>query len=178
MDSHSEATTVNSEINSYSVDFDKIRCMADEIRNLLGIPHYELAITFVDAEEIQVLNREYRGKDQSTDVLSFPQCEWEKPLRVGAVSTKAMHEETPPEILGDIVISLPDAEKNAQNIGQGLDREVAFLLVHGILHLCGHDHMQADEEKNMLAEQEQLMNLLNAKTPAPWLDCVQARSES
>lgn len=175
MDSHPEVTTVNSEINSYTVDFDKIRAVADQIRYHLGIHHYELAITFVDGAEIQVLNREYRGKDQSTDVLSFPQCEWDEPLRVGAVSTKEMDEETPPEILGDIVISLPDAEKNAQSIGQGLDREVAFLLVHGILHLCGHDHMQADEEKKMLAEQEQLMKLLNAKTPAPWLDCVRAR---
>lgn len=176
MDSYPEVTTVNSDINSYTVDFDKIRNVADQIRYHLGIPHYELAITFVDAEEIHVLNREYRGKDQSTDVLSFPQCEWDEPLRVGAATEKDIQDDTPPEILGDIVISLPDAEKNAQSIGQGLDREVAFLLVHGILHLCGHDHMHPDEEKTMLAEQDQLMKLLSAKTPAPWLDCVRARS--
>ncbi len=176
MDSYPEATTVNSEIDTYSVDFDKVRNIADQIRRHLGIAHYELAITFVDAEEIQVLNREYRGKDQSTDVLSFPQCEWNEPLVVGALSGKKIDDETPPEILGDIVISLPDAEKNAQNIGQGLDREVAFLLVHGILHLCGHDHMEPEEEKKMLAEQDQLMKLLNTTTPAPWLDCVRARS--
>lgn len=172
-----EATTVNSEITSYNVDFDKIRNVADQIRDHLGIPHYELAITFVGEEEIQVLNRDYRGKDTSTDVLSFPQCDWVEPLRVGATQKSAQEKLLPPEILGDIVISLPDAERNAATIGQGLDREVAFLLVHGILHLCGHDHMEPEEEKIMLAEQEELMKRLNANTPAPWVGCVQAEVE-
>ena len=81
----------------------------------------------------------------------------------------------PREPLGDLVIALDVAAENAQNIGQSLDREVCFLLVHGILHLCGHDHIKKTEEKLMLACQRRLMKILGEDSPkkALWRGCVQ-----
>jgi rRNA maturation RNase YbeY len=86
----------------------------------------------------------------------------------------------PPPVLGDVVISLPDAARNARRIGQSLDREVAFLLVHGILHLAGHDHLAARDEKKMLAAQRALMRrLARGKGGRPlWTRCAAPRRKA
>lgn len=76
------------------------------------------------------------------------------------------------QLLGDLVISPVDAWRNAQDIGQGLDREVAFLIVHGILHLCGHDHKHPEEESIMKHQQKLLMKTLEMKDDPLWQDCV------
>jgi probable rRNA maturation factor len=67
--------------------------------------------------------------------------------------------------------------ENAEKIGQGLDREVCFLLVHGILHLCGHDHEEEDDEVIMFAEQRKIMESLNGDLPV-WKDCVRILENS
>jgi len=87
-----------------------------------GSGQSEISILFVDDDEIQVLNRDYRGKDKPTDVLSFPQDE-----EIGS-------------ILGDVVISLETAKRQAKEKGHPFIREVFILLTHGILHLIGYDH--------------------------------------
>ncbi|MBS3984731.1 MAG: rRNA maturation RNase YbeY [Selenomonadales bacterium] len=90
----------------------------------------ELSLAFVDDEEIQRLNLAFRGKDAPTDVLSFANAdEDDLPTPPGA-----------PKLLGDIVISLERAHAQAALFGHSLEREVAFLLVHGLLHLAGYDH--------------------------------------
>lgn len=72
-------------------------------------------------------------------------------------------------MLGDLVISLEDAARNANDIGHSLDREAGFLIVHGILHLCGHDHMEPAEEELMTSMQRSLMDRMNAEfTPPLW----------
>jgi probable rRNA maturation factor len=120
------------------------------------------------------LNRDWRGKDRATDVLSFPQSEWDRPL-VASGRRQMAPKSAPEVVLGDIVISPDQAAKNARRIGQGLDRETCFLIVHGMLHLCGHDHMNSEEERLMLREQAVLMAALESagvgKKPL-WQSCV------
>ncbi len=143
----------------------------------LGLSDYELSWDFVDEEAMRELNAEFRNKDRSTDVLSFPQEEWDKPLLfqrpAWPIAPKDSKSEQPPRIVGDIVISPEDALRNAENIGHKLDRETCFLLVHGFLHLCGHDHEQEDEEALMLEQQRQIMDFLEHTADRPlWTDCI------
>jgi len=110
-------------------------------------PRAEISVTFVDDATIHELNREHRDVDRPTDVLSFPQFEPD--------------EELPPEPLpyplGDIVVSLDTTERQAHEYGHGFDRELGFLLAHGILHLLGYDHMTPEEEAEMRAKQRELL---------------------
>lgn len=178
MDSHSSNIQVNSNHNAYTVNQQKITALTNDLLSELGLNSYELNIEFVDAPKIQTLNKEFRGKDQSTDVLSFPQKEWDSPI---TIANKAPQRKNPeiPDPLGDIVISIDDASNNAQNIGQSLDREVAFLIAHGLLHLAGHDHMKEEEEKLMLEQQQFLMSCLSSDSSLPkWDSCIHAEEKS
>lgn len=172
MDDPDANTFINCETVRYSVDRDKIRAIAGLVCSSLGFRTWELSITFVDSDEIRSLNAEYRNIDKSTDVLSFPLQEWDEPITFEKPFKPTTAGKNPlPFMLGDLVISLQDAEKNAKDIGHSLDRETCFLLVHGILHLCGHDHMEPEEEELMTSMQRILMEKL--ATPAPmWLNGV------
>lgn len=99
----------------------------------------EVSVSFVDNEEIRELNREYRGVDRETDVLSFPM---EDEFLVGG-----------PILLGDIIISLEKALEQSVDFGHSLYREVAYLTAHSMFHLLGYDHMK-EEEKNIMREKE------------------------
>jgi probable rRNA maturation factor len=128
---------------------------------------------------MQELNKQYREKDKSTDVLSFPQYTWKKPLKF----QKDPPEPRPiinPLPLGDVVISAVDAADNVNNSQEKLSREICFLLVHGILHLVGHDHMKLAEKKRMFAEQTKLMRLFSGKKSKPpmWQGCIVPASKS
>ncbi|SDW14274.1 probable rRNA maturation factor [Marininema mesophilum] len=111
----------------------------------------EVFLMITDSEEIQRLNREFRQIDRGTDVLSFPQWEPGEPRHV---------EEGMPVPLGDIVISLPHAKEQAIEYGHSLERELAFLAVHGFLHLLGYDHGTEEEEEKMFARQEEILSPL------------------
>lgn len=170
-----------SSIRTYQIDPDKIENLIQHICKGLGVDSLELSWNFVDDEEMQELNRQYREKDRSTDVLSFPQQEWPEPLAFENPESFADGEahdddeefEVPPEMLGDVVISPNVALQNARSIGHDLDREVCFLLVHGILHLCGHDHMSPDEEERMTREQQAIMKYLESRPEGPlWINCA------
>ncbi len=166
---------VDSYVKGYEIDTPKIEGIADCILCALGVSEYELSLKFADASEITELNSQYRKKNDSTDVLSFPQVEFDSPLlsNVQENKSESRDEDAPLQSLGDIVISLPNAARNADEIGHGLDREIAFLIVHGILHLCGHDHLNSEEEKIMLEEQKKLMEILSRRSEPPlWLECV------
>ena len=104
----------------------------------------EFNIIFVDNDEIQRINREFRKIDKVTDVISFALCD-DKDL----IQT---HE------LGDIFICLNRAFEQAEDYGHSITREVAFLAVHGYLHLCGYDHMNEDDEKIMFAKQDEILH--------------------
>jgi probable rRNA maturation factor len=108
----------------------------------------EVSVSFVTDEEIHALNREYRGVDRPTDVLSFA-------LTEGDAFPDPV-DELP--MLGDIVISVPTALRQAQEYGHSKEREVGFLLVHGFLHLLGYDHDSEAAEREMFGLQEEVLN--------------------
>ena len=112
----------------------------------------ELSVTLTDDAHIHALNREYRGVDRSTDVLSFPMYSF------------ADGDEPPEEgefTLGDVVISVERAEAQAKEYGHSMRREIAFLMVHSILHLLGWDHETSPEdERAMFAKQDEIMEKL------------------
>jgi len=159
---------VENQTSRFNVRPEKIENIAALACEAFSFRTCQLNISFVEPETIRQLNRDYRRKDQVTDVLSFPQVDWQKPL----LSTEAfsdspekfMNELPLPGIplhLGDIVIAPEKAQENASTIGQSLERELCFLIVHGLLHLLGHDHQEAKEEQRMLQEQKILMNILD-----------------
>lgn len=116
----------------------------------------EIALTFVDDEEIRQLNKDYRGIDRPTDVLSFAMSE------MGEDEFDIHYEaddepEVSCDLLGDIIISVPRAIAQAEEYGHSVERELGFLFVHGFLHLIGYDHGTDEEEKEMFAKQEQIL---------------------
>ncbi len=120
----------------------------------LEAPRGTLAtVSIVDDAAIRSMNRDFRGKDVPTDVLSFPADEAEAEFIVAEEALAA----GAGEYLGDIVISFPRAEAQAVEYGHPLDRELAFLAVHGALHLLGHDHETEPESRAMRAAEEAVM---------------------
>lgn len=122
---------------------------AVESENLLNLDKQrcELSVTFVGLDEIHELNREYRGVDRPTDVLSFPQFEdlEEEIPEVGEIC------------LGDVVICREKAEEQAEEFGHSFERELVYLFTHSVLHLLGYDHMEEDEKKVMRQREEEIM---------------------
>ncbi len=169
-------TTVSIEVEGYRIDEAQIERLADAILSALDMAHCELSISFVSEDVIRQINCDYRGKDSSTDVLSFPQHEWDPPACVGqGPAAKTQIADGPPLVLGDVIISPANAQRNARDINQPLDREISFLLIHGILHLCGHDHQDPADEALMREQQRLLVDMLSPSTTAQplWENCVQ-----
>jgi probable rRNA maturation factor len=103
----------------------------------------ELTVVLTDDIQLQKLNRDYLGIDAATDVLSFPAFESDP--------------ETGAPYLGDILISMPYAARSAKKAGHGLESEVQLLAVHGVLHLLGYDHAEADEKVRMWKAQAEIL---------------------
>jgi probable rRNA maturation factor len=122
----------------------KLAAQMEEVSNA------ELSLTFVDNDAIQDINREYRGKDKSTDVISFAMEE------MGEGELEIVGEDLP-RALGDIIISIPKAEEQAEEYGHSFMRELGFLAVHGFLHLLGYDHETEEEEKEMFTRQTEIL---------------------
>ena len=111
--------------------------------------HEEVDITIVTDEEIHVLNRDYRNVDRATDVLSFALDEdGGEPELVGGPEV---------HLLGDIIISAETAMRQAEEFGHGLEREIVYLAVHGLLHLLGYDHMQEEDKVVMRTKEEEAL---------------------
>jgi probable rRNA maturation factor len=111
----------------------------------------EVSITFMTDEGIQEVNAEYRGKDVPTDVISFALEE----MSEGEVAI--VLEEGMPTVLGDIIISVETAKRQAGEYGHEFDREIGFLALHGFLHLLGYDHMTEEEEAEMFGRQKEIL---------------------
>lgn len=110
----------------------------------------ELSVTFVDNERIQEINRDYRDKDQPTDVISFAMEDMgEGEMEIVGVEM--------PRMLGDLIISIPRAKEQAEEYGHSFDRELGFLALHGFLHLLGYDHMTDEDEKAMFGKQKEIL---------------------
>ena len=160
---------------TFLVNWNSINSIAALVSSYLGIDKFETSISFVSDQEIKQLNQEYRNKNTETDVLSFPLELWQEKPSVESPHKSSLNDGIP-RALGDIIISLNTALHNSEKIGQGLDREVCFLIIHSILHLCGYDHMQESEEKEMIEQQKTIMNKLNKVSPRPWSCCVEVKS--
>ncbi|WP_203339821.1 rRNA maturation RNase YbeY [Planococcus beijingensis] len=115
-----------------------------------GLGDSEVSVTFVTNEMIRDINREYRGKDQPTDVISFAMEE----LGEGETAIIGSPE---PRMLGDIIISLDRTKEQAADYGHSFERELGFLAIHGFLHLLGYDHMTEEDEKKMFSRQEEIL---------------------
>ena len=111
----------------------------------------EISISFVMNDDIQEINKTYRGKDQPTDVISFALEEMgEGEIEISGIGG--------PRVLGDIVISIERAREQAVEYGHSFDRELGFLALHGFLHLLGYDHMEEQDERRMFAKQKELLD--------------------
>lgn len=126
-----------------------------------GVTEGEVALTFVDDEEIHRLNKEFRNIDRPTDVLSFAMREsmGDEPEITYEIEEGEEAEFGPEldEMLGDIIISVPRAIAQSEDYGHSVDREIGFLFVHGFLHLLGYDHQTPEDEAVMMGKQEAVL---------------------
>ena len=120
----------------------------------------EISVTFVDNEEIRKLNSQYRNKDTATDVLSFP---------MGENGVYDVHMETGAKILGDVVLSMEKAIEQANAYGHSLQREVAYLTAHSVLHLLGYDHIESMDRVRMREKEELIMTELGLPASSSYI---------
>ncbi|HSE57993.1 MAG TPA: rRNA maturation RNase YbeY [Nitrospiraceae bacterium] len=113
--------------------------LGQDILRLIRKPHAEVSVLLVGDRRMRRLNKQYRKRDKSTDVLAFPLQEGPGPRTV---------------LLGDVVICVPMARRQARESNHSLERELTVLLVHGILHLCGYDHERGVEEARRMQRRE------------------------
>lgn len=138
-----------------------IRDVTEEALDYEHCPYEaEVNVVLTDNEEIQAVNREYRKIDAATDVLSFPMVDYETPSDFGHVEEAAedyFNPETGELMLGDIMISVDKVEEQAEKYGHSQTRELAFLVAHSMLHLCGYDHMAEEERLIMEKKQQEIL---------------------
>lgn len=113
-----------------------------QVLEYLGCANDELSVVFVSDRRMRSLNRAYRQQDRPTNVLAFPQR-----------SAEADDPATP--LLGDVIVALPTAAREAQALQQSLEERVLYLLIHGLLHLLGHDHERSATERHQMEAREQ-----------------------
>ena len=120
----------------------------------------EVNVILTDNQAIQEINREHRQIDAPTDVLSFPMVDYEAPSDFDHVEDAVedyFNPETGELMLWDIVISVDKVEEQAEKYGHSQTRELAFLVAHSMLHLCGYDHMEEEERLLMEARQNEIL---------------------
>jgi probable rRNA maturation factor len=135
-----------------AVDRAWIEKMVRQVLKTEGVASpYEVSLVFAGSETVRQLNRDYRGVDEPTDVLAFNML-----LQKGADSSFAL----PPDgvtRLGEVIISYPQTVQQARAQGHSTEREVALLVIHGILHLLGYDHEEPEEETEMRERERELL---------------------
>ena len=141
IENRQEIIQINSNINDIIERTIKEALMLEK-----GNLNYEVSVSIVDNHEIKELNREYRGIDEETDVLSFPMEDefvMEGPL-----------------LLGDIIISAEKALEQAEEYNHSLYREMSYLTAHSMFHLMGYDHMADDEKSIMRKKEKEIMSII------------------
>lgn len=159
--------TVEEEI-SPEFEFDCIALAKDVIAFALQHEKFpyeaEVNLTLTDNDSIQEINREYRGTDKPTDVLSFPMMGIKKAgdfKNMEGDLADNFNPDTGEALLGDIIISVPKVFGQAEAYGHSVKREFAFLIVHSVLHLLGYDHMTASDAACMEEKQESILNAMD-----------------
>jgi probable rRNA maturation factor len=138
---------MQSQVRRITFNQARLERSARAILSDLGETSAELGILFVGDQRMRGLNCRYRGKNRTTDVLAFAMREARTPH-----TSRLM-----PDILGDVVISVPTAWRQAIEAGRSLDEELAWLLIHGILHLCGYDHERSEKEARRMHRRERMI---------------------
>ena len=133
-------------VNEEIEELEEVKKFINFALDYLKLENVVFNIIIIDNEEIHVINREYRGIDRPTDVISF------------ALEDDDTFITLDQRILGDIYISIDKAREQAEEYGHALLRELCFLTIHGILHLLGYDHMEPEDEKVMFGLQERILN--------------------
>lgn len=136
------AVWINNRQRGVALNTPFVKKQALRMMAYLGCSDTELSVVFVHDEGMRLLNRAYRCKDRPTNVLAFPQCE-----------TYEGEPRTP--LLGDIVISLATAAREARELSQTLEERVVFLLAHGLLHLLGYEHERSAAQRRRMERCEQ-----------------------
>ena len=157
---------VSSDDSGYKIRQQNVQDIATSILSKLNVHSCVIDISFINAESMLDLCKRFVQKDYATDVLSFGQIVW-KPENLRKLKPLLLNGQT----LGDVVICLDVAKKNSQNIGQSLEREVAFLILHGILHLMGFDHIEEDDRTQMRAQEKRVMTIISQSSP--WIGMIQ-----
>ena len=124
-------------------------------------PRLHVSVLFTSDDEVHSLNREWRDRDKPTNVLSFPMLQREELL--------ALSSEGPPEMLGDIALAFETCAREAEEKGIPLDHHAAHLIIHGLLHLAGHDHVDSDEQAEAM-ERIEITALAKMGIPDPYGD--------
>lgn len=138
---------LSSRLRSRRLRLSRVRSLAIRILRASGCAHASLSLLLVGDRFMQRLNRFYRRKDRTTDVLAFP-------VRKYSARPAPRVPRPAPALLGDIVISLPRAERQAAQAGHTLEREMAVLVIHGLLHLLGYDHERSASEARRMSRRE------------------------
>lgn len=154
----------------FNPDFD-LQVVADDVADHVlaseGCPYeVEVDILISDSEEIKSYNSEYRHIDNTTDVLSFPNFEWDEPANFNDIDDEdetLYNPETDLLILGEIALNADRIVSQAEEYGHSLKREYAFLIAHSLLHLLGYDHLKEEDAKLMEAKQKQYLDELGIK---------------
>lgn len=152
---------------SVKLDFDYEDIINKVVRECLDYEdcpyETEISIILTDDEEIKIINKEFRGLDKPTDVLSFPALEYKVPGDFSIIQgdeSGFFNPETGELILGDIILSLDKAINQANDYGHSLMREIAFLITHSIFHLMGYDHINDQDRIIMEKKQKDILNKL------------------
>ncbi len=139
-----------------------VRRCCNAVLQLEEFPHpAEISVVFIDNAQIHELNRDYRGKDAPTDVLSFPLSEGDQ---------YEINHDTGAVLLGDVAISMETAVEQAYKYGHSLEREIGFLTAHSVLHLLGYDHENGGLERvRMREKEEQVMTQLGLPSSSSYV---------
>ncbi len=153
----------------FETDFDKDAIAGEVVDYILKKENcpwdVEVDILITDSDEVQDYNREYRDIDKTTDVLSFPNIDWEAPADYSSVdeqefNASSFNPETDLPILGEICLNKDRIISQADEYGHSIKREYAFLIAHSMLHLLGYDHMEEDEASVMEDKQKEYLSQL------------------
>ncbi len=150
----------------FDFDIEQVATLvADEVLRQEGCEHdVEISLIITDDEGIREMNRDYRDIDRPTDVLSFPNVNYEEAgdfsVIEGEQKIDLLNPDTDRIMFGDIVINENRVRSQAEEYGHSQKREFAFLVAHSMLHLCGYDHMEEEEAKVMEGKQEKVLNKL------------------
>ena len=130
-----------------------------EIQGLISKNLY-VSVILTTPSDIKKINNEYRNIDKETDVPSFPIFAKEDIENFRKKSSKSSTGEFIQEVLGDIIISIPRVEKQAEEYGHSFERELSYMLVHGFYHLMGYDHIEEQDKELMREKEEKVLKSL------------------